>query len=363
MNVSVVVAGELARSPRMLNHARELARAGFDVTFIGYGGREFTVPRGVRVIAIPSYEEPDLPWSLRRAGVRMARVFAALFGAMRRSQPQVVLVQSPPAFPAVAARLLGVPVVLDWHNYGFTMLASRMGRASRRAERFERVLSRVARHHLCVSEGMQADLAQRFGVSARVLYDRPVESNRVKLPWMSNNNGPLVVVCPAGWTADEDMSLLFDALELLGPHRLEVHLTGDGPGRRELMPRMDALGIQTGYLPDSDYRALLARADLGLSLHRSSSGLDLAMKVVDLFAAGVPVCALDYGAVLREQIQAGETGFLFTGARQLADILAALQRDPAPLAAMRGHVGERWQSTWPEEWSRVAGPLLSAGPV
>ena len=354
MNVSVVVAGELARSPRMLNHARELARAGFNVTLIGYGGREFSAPPGVRVIAVPSFEESSHPWTLCRAGLRMARVFMGLFGALRRSRPDVVVVQNPPAFPVLAARLLGVPVVLDWHNYGYSMLALRRGAVSARAERLEGLLGRMASHHLCVSEGMRADLAGRFGVSAKVLYDRPVES----LPRAGTGNPKLVVVCPSGWTADEDMGLVLDAVELLGTHHLEIHLTGDGPTRRELMPRITALGIHTGYLPEADYRALLARTDLGLSLHRSSSGLDLAMKVVDLFAAAVPVCALDYGAVLREQVQPGETGFLFADARQLANILSGLERDRAHLDAMAGLVRERWRTTWSEEWDHVARPIL-----
>ena len=363
--VAVLVVGDLARSPRMLNHARELARCPRPVCLLGLRERSFDPPPGARVASLRSWRTIG-SFGIAGAAIRMGLTSIELLAVLLRRAPAVILVQNPPTFPSllaawIAASLVRARLVVDWHNYGYSMLALRLGPGhaiTRLAARHERWMARRAARHFCVSQAMQADLARQFEIRAEVLYDRPVEL----LP-QCRDSSRLIVVCPAGWTADEDMPLLLDTLELLTAREIEIHLTGDGPLRPQAEPRLAQLraagwNLHTGFLPEKDYRALLARCHFGISLHRSSSGLDLAMKVVDLFAAGVPVCAFDYGPALGEQVRDGETGFLFRTAADLADLLSRLAREPHILAAMRERIRERWSSTWADEWRRVAAPVL-----
>ena len=86
------------------------------------------------------------------------------------------------------------------------------------------------------------------------------------------------------------------------------------------------------------------------------------MKVADLFGAGVPVCALDYGACLAERVRHGDNGLLFSTARQLADILFDLfetyPHDQAALERLRAGARKSARPTWEEGWVLEARSLL-----
>jgi beta-1,4-mannosyltransferase len=371
--VAVVVLGELARSPRVLNHARALAGRGHAVALAGYCSRPLEELAGARILRLhPLQRAGDRAsqgWFLLWSGARMGLLAIELLWRLLRERPAFILVQNPPSLPALtvtrwAAILVRARLIVDWHNYGYSLLALRLGstnRMVRLARWYEFHAGRRAAAHLCVSEAMRADL-ERAGIRARVLYDIGLAPASPPQPRTAGH--PLLVVCPAGWTADENMELLAQALAIpWDAPAIELHVTGDGPTRERLAPRLEALSrpglaIHTGFLPATEYRDLLGQASLGLSLHNSSSGLDLAMKVADMFEARLPVLAFDYAGALPEQIRDGETGFIFADAAELAALLARIARDPAPLDQMRRNIAQQWTETWDQAWQREAGPLF-----
>jgi len=403
---AVVVLGELGRSPRMQYHALALANEGFSVDLIGYGGR----PADADVAGHPRVRIHELPQPWRRGVPRAlwapvaAADVAAQAAALARlllvtlPRPDLLLTQNPPSFPTLAvgravARARGTRWIVDWHNFGADMLALRLGKAHPAvgaARALERTLGAAASGHLCVSTAMREVLDARWGIrDARVLRDRPAKRVGRTPPHEQARlfarygiavdplagDRPAVIVTSSSWTADEDFSLLLEAMvaceaalargatPLPG---LFFLMTGDGPQRAQWEQRFAACAFRhvrtkTVWVDAADYPRLLGAADLGVSLHRSASGVDLPMKIADMFGAGLPVCALEYGPVLAELVRAGENGELFSTGQQLAaQLQATLAGFPGArrLEALRGGVERLAGESWAEGWRREARPLL-----
>ena len=338
-----------------------------------------------------------------------------------------VLVQTPPALPTLivawlVCRARGAELVVDWHNLGYTVLAFALGkpndsrhpavRAPRAAETW---LARRADAHFCVTHAMAAFLRAEMAIGARVtpLHDRPprfftrtgVEAQHDlfvrlsdELAWpfalpdaprdalsataltVRRQRGgrtvvepregrPALVVSSTSWSADEDFSVLLDALvaydSIVDAPALLCVVTGKGPQKAMYLERIRALtfarvAIRTVWLEPGDYPVLLGCADLGVCLHTSPSGLDLPMKVLDMFGCGVPVCALGFGCI-GELVRDRENGRTFASAAELADQLVALLSGfprAAELASLRRGVGE--MARWEENWTALAAPVFDA---
>jgi beta-1,4-mannosyltransferase len=398
----------------MQYHALALADSGRDVEVIAYAG---AAP--FRVVS----DHPRITLHLMRAPIAAARrlpgfVFVAwqlvrLCGQSLKllwklllitGKPDVVLVQNPPAVPTlvialIAARLRSARLVIDWHNFSHAMLALRLGRehwAVRLLRSHERFFGRRAAAHLCVSRAMQSELRANWQIpGAAVLYDRPAAMfvptpppERSALlhrildgvaPWPDDGRRPAIIVCPTSWTSDEDISILIQAAARCdeiarqrsagGFGELLILITGRGPLRDHYEPEIRKLTlhriqVRTLWLVAEDYARLLGSADLGVSCHRSASGIDLPMKIADLFGAGVPVCALDYGPCLAEQVRHGSNGLLFAEAEQLAAQLYELFEgfpDHTPLLdRLRAQVQSQPRISWREGWNAEAAQVFAA---
>jgi beta-1,4-mannosyltransferase len=412
MRAVVLALADLGKSARMQYHARALAASGLDVDFVGFEGTALSraILDDARITVhrfAPSTHRYRQTTGLSYALVAVIdtlRVSLRLWMVLRRlPAPDLVLMQNPPAFPTLAVswsslRRKNVRFVVDWHNLGYTVLRQRLGRwnpAVRLARWYERRDARRVDANICVSRGMASWLETRFDVPRpTVLYDRPassfapldrVERERFRQVLFGRLGVRLgrnaLIVCPTSWTEDEDFDLVVDAVNRLEdrvrgweaavPGRrftdIVILVTGDGE-RRTRFERLFAglparrVQLRTRWLEPEEYPRVVGSADLGLCLHRSSSGLDIPMKVADLFGAGVPVCALDYGACLAERVRHGDNGLLFATGRQLADVLFELLEtfpaDQSTLDRLRAGARRAARPTWDEGWLRDAKDVI-----
>lgn len=92
----------------------------------------------------------------------------------------------------------------------------------------------------------------------------------------------------------------------------------------------------------------------------SSSGVDLPMKVVDMFGAGLPVVGYGDYESWGELVREGVNGRGFVKSADLARVLRELFSDSEgkELASLRKGAVEEGRRRWDEEWDAVAGRLL-----
>lgn len=189
-----------------------------------------------------------------------------------------------------------------------------------------------------------------------------------------------LIVSSTSWTPDEDFSILLESLVKYAnpteddtssepPSPILAIITGKGPEKEKYLElikqiqdngKLPGIKILTAWLSNRDYASLLACADLGISLHKSSSGVDLPMKVVDMFGAGLPVAAYCAFESFSELVKEGQNGCGFETPAELTDILQRLfsEKGQDELAMLKKGAIQEGSLRWDEEWDRVMAPVI-----
>lgn len=412
-SLTIVVLGDIARSPRIIRHALSFADHRWSVSIIAYSaGPASNPPIGltqhpnINLIPLPEFPHrftlglPKILFAIlvgpsKALYLGLSLVFILLFKA---NQASYILVQNPPAIPTLpivqfSRLILGSKLIIDWHNTAYSILALKFGNDShlvvRLAEWIEATFGKYADLHLFVTEAEKLSLSNSWNLQGKkkVFYDRPPKSFcRLTIPEIHSfiiqcsfnsdpllleifnakstglSNGtlltfeelgtdapklkpdrPALLVSSTSWTIDEDFHVLIDALSIYAESK-KTHgslpkvmclITGKGPLKdyygqivRQKSQRegWDQIGIccrSVWFEDPADYRRLLGSADLGISLHQSSSGLDLPMKVVDMFGCQLPVCARNFDCI-SELVKHNQNGLVFDSAGELAQQIKEL---------------------------------------
>ncbi len=152
------------------------------------------------------------------------------------------------------------------------------------------------------------------------------------------------MISSTSWTPDEDFGMLFNSFirieekldEISKKEKIKLKkilfiITGRGPQREYFMNKIKDTNfkyfdIKSIWLNSDDYPKILGSADLGVCLHYSSSGFDLPMKVVDMFAAELPVCAVYYPTI-KELVEEKKNGFLFYDENGLVEVMTNIIKE------------------------------------
>ena len=261
------------------------------------------------------------------------------------------------------------------------------------SEKYESAMARFAAANLAVTNAMARILKERYNISAVALHDRPAyqfkplladdrETFLKNLPEAIEKSESIksgrcrLLVSSTSWTPDEDFSILLSALESYAleaasnsylPEILAI-ITGKGPLKQKYMRDVDSLSregklkkvqVKSAWLSTKDYALLLGAADLGVSLHTSSSGVDLPMKVVDMFGSGLPVVGWSRYEAWRELVQEGVNGKGFQSSTELTKLLTSLfHQNSVELKELRNGAMQECSRRWDDEWDPVAGKLF-----
>mmetsp|Transcript_19191 Transcript_19191/g.76911 ORF Transcript_19191/g.76911 Transcript_19191/m.76911 type:complete len:418 (-) Transcript_19191:1196-2449(-) len=375
LRATVVVLGDVERSPRIRRQAVELVDDDWEVTLVGYIEPGSKLKDGE---SIDGFTLRNAPYGfvVRARGIMyfalaglaaIYRAFALLVLVLKLPVQDIFLIQNPPCIPtflvviiAMAIRHPRASLVIDWHNLAYTIMSSNPrvpAAAVRLAKVYEQVFSHFADAHFSVTNALASFLHRNFGIAnVAVLPDRPSPMFRPGLALPESLRSSLgsdiidgrgaLAISSTSWTPDENFSVLLDALPLIDrqlcapagkrqmPSSLTILITGRGPLRSQFEEKLSKLSLRK-----------------------------VTMKALDMLGCGLPVLSPSYPSV-SELIEDGRNGLLFNTPVQLAHHITVLLCDWPEGEVLNSlkKTAVGWfaepQDKWRPTWLATARPVL-----
>ncbi|EMG47084.1 ALG1 Chitobiosyldiphosphodolichol beta-mannosyltransferase [Candida maltosa Xu316] len=398
-SISIFVLGDLGHSPRMCYHALSFSKLDYFVNLCGYletqPSHEIIDDVNIDISPIEvTKNTKDLPFALfaiKKIFIQFKQIWKILWNARGTDY---IMIQNPPSIPVLLIIIIFISffsrqtkLIIDWHNLNYTILNLRYNNLNhpfvKLVKFYEKFLGRFAALNITVTKTMRKFLVKEFGFSKSkivTLYDRPgsqfqpISDKRVvfannELFHDVNTSEYKILISSTSFTPDEDFNVLLDALKeyesTANTPPIFLIVTGKGPLKELFLKTVEKLEfsskivIKTAWLSSEDYPKVLGVADLGVSLHTSSSGIDLPMKIVDFFGCGVPVVSLNFPAI-DELVKDGVNGLITSKKGKPSEevcrlITKAFTDEKNTLSTIKEGALKESQSRWDENWFQVLG--------
>lgn len=404
--VALIMLGDIGHSPRMCYHARSFSEQGWDVELCGFlqedPCKDILEDPHIAIHVIPELELlKNMKSYLLKVVLKVLHQFYSMINLVWRLRKcDYVIMQNPPSIPilpmlVVFKAFTGAVLIIDWHNFGYTLVELRYKTFYHPVVLIsflsEFLFGRAADYHLTVTSAMKNYLVNKWQFDEKyvtVLYDRPgdqfyplkpedriaaLQEDYIKkyIPeGFDITKGDSIFVTSTSFSADEDLSMLIDVLNTYENSqekfdselpRILLFITGKGPLKHKYVGQVrdhkwKKVKIEFLWLSAQDYPKLLRVCDFAVSLHSSSSGLDLPMKILDMFGSGIPVIALDY-PVLGELVKHNINGWKFSDIRELKEALILGVKDKDEKARLKKSVLQESKYRWRQSWSKAINEL------
>ncbi|MGE5227565.1 MAG: glycosyltransferase [Planctomycetaceae bacterium] len=306
----------------------------------GPRSRAFGQALGMDVVYVSASAKRGRLAALYKYPVQMVQTVRVL----RRRRPRVVFVQSPPSLAVMAswiyAKSSGARYVVDAHSCAMRSFWWT------RPRWLHRGLTRDAAATLVTNGTYAASLAADGG-RALVIRDVPLDGDGAG-PEPGEGFDVMVVNT---FAPDEPLEEIVRAAE--GLPEVTFHVTGDLRRIGGTPPPAPANVRFTGFLPDEDYRALMASAGAVLCLTTHDDTMQRG--ACEALWAGRPIVTSDW-ALLRDYFDAG-TEHVDNSAAAIATAVRAIAADPGRYERGIAELQARRRSEWDGAMASLAAAI------